>query len=139
MLDIEETAVALCDSDDEEDAKENVEGNSPLEINEATLWRLERVAKALCSDVPSRVIALTMLNDTIKSLDALPGDPTPDYPSLYSYDNIKLNQNLPLVSDLVKPTQFEGSQSPLARPLTSIEGSCVTKHEIQTRQSADYK
>lgn len=95
----------LGDSDDEDDAKEN----TLILQNSNELFRVERLASALVSsDVKTRVSSLCMLKET---MDALlmhcPMPPQLNFSSPYDENKIKLNTNLPLVSDLANSTHSD--------------------------------
>jgi len=126
-LDIEKTPVMPLDGDsddDEEVAKEN--GRPQLRSNAA--WRIERVAKALCSDdASSRVVGLIKMKDAINTLltnRTVP--PILNYDLPYNDSQIKLNQNLPLISDFVKPNLSKNAE---IRPLKALEERRTVKHD----------
>ncbi|KAL7550850.1 hypothetical protein ACHAWF_014047 [Thalassiosira exigua] len=125
------------DDEDEEVVKENV---PPQEEVPSTSWRIERVAKALKSDdALSRTETLAKLKVTIDALlasDCLVAPPL-NYPPPYDDRNIKLNQNLPLVSDLVKPQLLlgEGSGHPhMAEEPGVLEESKPRKLELDSKR-----
>ena len=53
-----------------------------------------------------------------------------DFPQPYNGSQIKLNQNLSLVSDLVNPKQLEDSMQSTDRPTVSLEGSSMVKYGL---------
>ncbi len=127
-LAINETSIGPVDGDSD-DEDENGKENFPPQCHLSNpAWRIERVAKVLGSDdISSRVLSLTELKDAIDTLlQHRPVPPRLNYPPPYDDGQIKLNQNLPLVSDFSKP---KPSQSTEARPFKAPEGPCVGKHD----------
>ena len=125
------------ESDNDEDTKEDTKTRLP---------RIERLARALCSDdVSARVQSLTQLKATI---DALSLDcaiaPQLDYPPPYDDATIKLNKNLPVVSDLAKPKLLQTSEEcttlalkSIERPNKSIQSSSSNSSKVQLRAILD--
>lgn len=120
----EKAVIAHIDSDDEEDSEENSSWKQPIGAS----LRIERLAKALCSDhVSHRVQSLSKLKDIIivlKSHCPLPVEMS--YPPPYNESMVELNRNLPLVSDFVKPKLLED-----ARHIPKVlEGPREMKHVV---------
>jgi hypothetical protein len=98
------------DSDDEDETGEG-DNASPKEQVVTTKWRVERLARALCSDSALvQIQTLVELKETINVMRKnLPQPAEMNYPPPFDNSMINLNRNLPLVSDLVKPKLSENT------------------------------
>ncbi len=122
----EKVLVTHLDSDDEDETGEG-DNAPPKEAVATTIWRVERLARALCSDsVLVQIQTLRELKETINVMRMnLPRPGKMKYPPPYDNSMIKLNQNLPLVSDLVKPKLLENTTNAHA----VLTGPCLTKNQ----------
>ncbi|KAL9189377.1 hypothetical protein ACHAXT_009052 [Thalassiosira profunda] len=128
---------AVGDSDDEEDGDEDAKENLPppqQQQQHNTSPRIERVAKALGSDdVSARIQSLTTLKATVDALASHCPTPPPQlqYPP---YSHVKLNQNLPMVSDLTQPKLLQSSTE--TQPLHTLEAPRTVDNDDQSQTKA---